>query len=130
MADAAAFWLFDEVGVRGEWAMLKRDPPAPTGLDRGIWYPIRSHDPQPKTVVLGSEGVEVNIQYLRFRADIPVKAVVFSEGSWSNHPPSVMNWVAKCLRGHRHELGQRSPVTPEITCPECGSEDEWEYEKA
>ncbi len=128
MADAAAFWLFDEVGVRGEWARLKYDYAALTGLDRGNWYPIRSHNHKSKTVVLGSEEVEVCIQYLRFRADIPVKTVVFSEGNWGGHLSSVMNWVAKCPKGHEHELRQSLPARLEITCQECGREYEWEYE--
>ncbi len=128
MAASAAFWLFDEVGVRGEWAMLKYDDATLTGLNRGIWYPIRSHNPKPKTVVLGSKEVEVNIKHLRFRADIPVKTVVFSEGNWADYPRQRTNWVAKCPRGHRHELGQSPPARLEITCQKCEMKYEWEYE--
>ena len=128
MAASAALWLFDQVGVRGEWAMLKYDDATLTGLNRGIWYPIRSHNPKPKTVVLGSEEVEVNIKHLRFRADIPVKTVVFSEGNWADYPRQRTNWVAKCPRGHRRELGQSPPARLEITCQKCERKYEWEYE--
>ena len=129
MAASAALWLFDEVGVRGEWAMLKYDDATLTGLNRGIWYPIRSHNPKPKTVVLGSKEVEVNIKHLRFRADISVKTVVFSEGNWADYPRQRTNWVAKCPRGHRHELAQSPPARLEITCQKCEMKYEWEYER-
>ena len=129
-AKAAAFWLFDQVKCRAEWARLRGPKGTSTGLARGMWYKIRSHDPTHKTVYLdaGDKEVEVHIDGLAFRADLPVKTTVFIEGQWET-PPNEMYYAGTCPKGHECNIGPALPGREETTkCPECDREYEWEYE--
>ena len=127
--DAAAFWLFGERGVRGEWAKLNGPWPA-TGLERGASYRIRSHDPKHKTLGLEVEGgvANINITYLTVQADTPEKTIVWSEGNWADRPAET-KYVGRCPKGHKQELGATPPSADTCACPNCGSDYEWEYEK-
>ena len=130
-ADAAAFWLFDQRKCRAEWARLKGPEGTSTGLARGIWYEIRSHDSTRKTVYLdaGDKEVEVHIDGLAFRADRPVKTIVFFEGQWGERLGEV-RYVGNCPGGHEKVLGNRPPTPDEpIRCDECGTDYEWERER-
>ena len=130
-ADAAAGWLLDEFGVRGVFARLNGLLPGTTRLGRGIWYPIRSHDARRGTLHLDRDGkeVEVNAEQLTFCKDLPRTTVVFTEGRWGDRS-QMIKWVGVCPKGHRHELGESSPlVLGTIACPECKVDYEWELEK-
>ncbi len=128
-ASAAARWLFDQVGIRGEWTRLGGFWPQ-TCLRRGVWYRILSHDPQSRTLQLGDdvEELDVNLTYLKVRADLPEKTVVFSEGKWTHRPPAEMTYVAVCPRGHEHRLGGAPPASTLCKCPECNRDYEWGWE--
>ncbi len=128
--NAAAFWLFDQVGVRGEWARLTFRAPY-GGLERGYWYAIQSHDPQRRTLCLqvADKLVEVHIDLLIVRADLPEKTVVFSEGKWAERPPAEMTYVAVCPRGHEQQLGGAPPAMGDpCMCSACAREYPWEIE--
>ena len=129
-AKAAAFWLFDQVKCRAEWARLRGSEGTSTGLARGVWYEIRSHDQTRKTVGLDAGGreVEVHIDGLAFRADLPARTVVFTEGQWGERPGE-LRCVGNCPKGHRYEIGPAPPRRQETTeCPECDREWKWEWE--
>jgi len=128
--DAAGFWLFDQVEVRGEWARLKDRAPHGS-VERGHWYAIRSHDPQQRTLCLqvADEIVNVNLDSLTFRADLPQKTIVFSEGEWAERPPAELIYIAVCPKGHERQLGEAPPATDDAcVCSECAREYPWEYE--
>ena len=100
-ADAAAFWLLSEVGIRGEWARLKDRSFSGGRIRRGVWYRIRSHDAEQRTLCLQvNDGEEnVNIVCLTVRADFPEKTIVYSDGKWATRPPAEMTYVAVCPKG-------------------------------
>ena len=129
-ADAAAFWLLSEVGIRGEWARLKDRSFSGGRIRRGVWYRIRSHDAEQRTLCLQvNDGEEnVNIVCLTVRADFPEKTIVYSDGKWATRPPAEMTYVAVCPKGHEYELGTAPPRERLCACSECKTEYEWEYE--
>ena len=76
----------------------------------------------------GDKEVEVHIDGLAFRADLPVKTTVFSEGQWGERPGE-MRYVGNCPRRHECKIGPAPPRQGETTkCPECDREYEWEFE--
>ncbi len=117
-ASAAARWLFDQVGIRGEWARLGGFWPQ-TCLRRGVWYRILSHDPQSRTLQLGDdvEELDVNLTYLKVRADLPEKTVVFSEGKWNSPPTGGDDVRCGLSKGARASAGRSAACEHSVQMP-------------
>ncbi len=132
-AAAAARWLFDQDGVRGEYAGLKVRTYEGSGMRRAVWYPVRSHDWIARALSLDVDGTEetLPLQYLKWRRDLPEKTTVYTEGEFSpQRPLKMLSWVAVCPKGHEHELGPSPPAGEfPYDCPECRMSFEWEFER-
>ncbi len=115
---------------RARWARLAERFPD-VGLKHGVWYPIRSTQPERRLVCVEIDGedVEVRADILLFSEDRPSKATVFSPGTFGEElrPTRMMSYVGICPEGH-HPGGVRLVRGMPLRCSTCRREYDWEFE--
>ena len=109
----------------GEWAQLRAGQTTRTGLERGVWYPVKARGNDGRVLVQGPNAVPYPIleQSVRIKDRQPDRNTRVQQTEFfavkPGEPSPPPSYYGVCPRGHW--IREVRDTAGQVSCPECGS---------